>query len=555
MDKTKWIKILVIALLSVITLFIPFDAIGVTVNPVEQRVIAMFVLAALCWILEPFPVWATSILIIVAMIFTVSDKAPAALMLDNGGAKFENLLSYKALMATFADPTIMLFLGGFFLAAAATKYHLDLNLARVLLKPFGKNPKYVLLGLMMITALFSMFMSNTATAAMMLAILAPVLAIFDKEDKGRIAFALAIPIGANIGGMGTPIGTPPNAIVVKALAEMHAPISFGKWMVFGVPYMIIMILIAWFVLIKFFPITKKSMELKIESRFLKTPSAIIVYVTFASTVLLWMTGDLLGLNSNAIAMIPMAVFALTRVITKDDLNKMSWDVLWLVAGGFALGIGIQKTGLATHVLAAVPFGSWSAIVVMVGVSFIAVFMSTFMSNTASASLLAPIMAALGVSMGVGLDTLGGVQGLLVAVALSCSLAMSLPISTPPNALAYSTGFVQTKDMAKMGVTVGIVGIIILCGMLLVLGGAGYFKNEEAASQVATSAVTTEVVAKQKVVANPEAAVAASTVPVQTVEEKAVENKEPVKESAKAAAVAPAEVAPTPATVPAAAPAQ
>ncbi|NLG38819.1 MAG: SLC13/DASS family transporter, partial [Fibrobacter sp.] len=190
MDKTKWIKILVIALLSVITLFIPFDAIGVTVNPVEQRVIAMFVLAALCWILEPFPVWATSILIIVAMIFTVSDKAPAALMLDNGGAKFENLLSYKALMATFADPTIMLFLGGFFLAAAATKYHLDLNLARVLLKPFGKNPKYVLLGLMMITALFSMFMSNTATAAMMLAILAPVLAIFDKEDKGRIAFAL-----------------------------------------------------------------------------------------------------------------------------------------------------------------------------------------------------------------------------------------------------------------------------------------------------------------------------------------------------------------------------
>jgi sodium-dependent dicarboxylate transporter 2/3/5 len=548
MDKTKWIKIIIIALLSAITLFIPFDAIGVTVNPIEQRVIAMFVLAALCWILEPFPVWATSILIIVVMIFTISDKAPAALIFDDGGAKFGNLLSYKALMATFADPTIMLFLGGFFLAAAATKYHLDLNLARVLLKPFGKNPKFVLLGLMMITALFSMFMSNTATAAMMLAILAPVLALFDKEDKGRIAFALAIPIGANIGGMGTPIGTPPNAIVVKALAEMHAPISFGKWMAFGVPYMIIMILIAWVVLIKFFPITKKSMELKIESRFLKTPSAIIVYVTFASTVLLWMTGDLLGLNSNAIAMIPMAVFAITRVISKDDLNKMSWDVLWLVAGGFALGLGIQKTGLASHVLAAVPFGSWSAIVVMVGVSFIAIFMSTFMSNTASASLLAPIMAALGVSMGVGLDTLGGVQGLLVAVALSCSLAMSLPISTPPNALAYSTGFVQTKDMAKMGVSVGIVGIIIICGMLLVLGGAGYFKNEEAASQVATSAVTTEVVAKQEVVANPEAAVAASTVPVQTVEEKAVENKEPEKESAKAAAVAPAEVAP--ATAPA-----
>lgn len=474
MDKNKWIKILVIALASALTLFIPFDAFGVTVNAVEQRVIAMFVLAALGWILEPFPVWSTSILIIVLMIFTISDKAPAFLMMDDGGAKFGNLLSYKALMATFADPTIMLFLGGFFLAAAATKYQLDFNLARVLLKPFGKNPKYVLLGLMMITALFSMFMSNTATAAMMLAILAPVLALFDKEDKGRIAFALAIPIGANIGGMGTPIGTPPNAIAVKALAEMNIPISFGKWMSFGVPYMIVMILIAWFVLVKFFPISKKSMELKIENRFLKTPSAFIVYITFAVTVLLWMTGDLLGLNSNAIAMIPMAVFALTRVITKDDLNKMSWDVLWLVAGGFALGLGIQKTGLAEHVLSAVPFSSWSALVVMIGASLIAIFMSTFMSNTASASLLAPIMAALGVSMGAGLDTLGGVQGLLVAVALSCSLAMSLPISTPPNALAYSTGFVKTKDMAKMGVVVGIIGIIVACGLMVFLGSIGFF---------------------------------------------------------------------------------
>ena len=104
----------------------------------------------------------------------------------------------------------MLFLGGFFLAAAATKYRLDMNLAKVLLKPFGTNPKFVLLGLMSVTALFSMFMSNTATAAMMLAILTPVLALFTPEDKGRAAFALAIPIAANLGGIGTPIGTPPT---------------------------------------------------------------------------------------------------------------------------------------------------------------------------------------------------------------------------------------------------------------------------------------------------------------------------------------------------------
>ena len=186
---------------------------------------------------------------------------------------------------------------------------------------------------------------------------------------------------------------------------------------------------------------------------------------------------------------------------------MGWDVLWLVAGGFALGLGIQKTGLAEHLLAAIPFASWPAFAILIGASLIAIFMSTFMSNTATTSLLAPIMAALGISMGAGLDSFGGTQGLLIAVALGCSLAMSLPISTPPNALAYSTGFVKTKDMAKMGVTVGIVGIIILCGMLLVLGGAGYFDKRKVADVV--PAVKTEVIAKVEAPAAAAAPVAAT----------------------------------------------
>jgi len=469
MDKTKWIKIIIIALLSAITLFIPFDAIGVQVNPVEQRVIAMFVLAALCWILEPFPVWATSILIIVVMLFTISDKAPAALILDDSGAKFGNLLSYKALMATFADPTIMLFLGGFFLAAAATKYQLDFNLARVLLRPFGNNPKYVLLGLMMITALFSMFMSNTATAAMMLAILAPVLALFDKGDKGRIAFALAIPIGANIGGMGTPIGTPPNAIALKALADSGLNVSFGKWMAFGVPYVIILILISWFVLIKLFPIEKKTMELKVGDRFLKTPKAIIVYITFGLTVVLWVLGEgVHGMDSNTVAMIPMAVFALAQIITKDDLKGMSWDVLWLVAGGFALGLGLQATGLAKDLIGAISFDSLPVVALMIGSGFLCLLMANFMSHTATASLLIPIIAAVGTSLGTTLAPLGGLTALIVSVAFASSLGMSLPISTPPNALAHATGFVDTKGMAKVGIVIGVVGMLLTYVMMYLL---------------------------------------------------------------------------------------
>lgn len=507
MTKAKALKALIAILIAGACLFIPYDALGVALNAVEIRVIAIFVLAALFWILEPFPIWTTSMLVIVLMLLTVSDlslKFTLPDILGGGtlfsfqtdpatGEKFANLVNYKGIMATFADPIIMLFLGGFFLAAAATKYKLDMNLARFLLKPFGTNPKFVLLGLMAITALFSMFMSNTATAAMMLAILAPVLSLFDENDRGRAAFALAIPIAANVGGMGTPIGTPPNAIALKALGDMDATVSFGKWMAFGVPYVIILILISWALLLWMFPISKKKMELAVGGEFLKTPKAIVVYVTFAVTVLLWVLGkNVVGIDSNMVAMIPMAVFAITQVITKKDLNNMSWDVLWLVAGGFALGLGLQKTGLAEHLIGAIPFASWPALGLMVGAGVICLFMANFMSHTATASLLVPIIAVVGVNVGASLDSLGGVVALLVSVAFASSLGMSLPISTPPNALAHATGLVDTKGMAKTGVIIGVLGMVLTYAMMLILAHVGVFtpiKAEGTVHEVAPEKVS------------------------------------------------------------------
>lgn len=490
MTKVKAIKALIALLIAGACLFLPYESVGLALNAVEIRVIAIFVLAALFWILEPFPIWTTSMFVIVLMILTVSNlglelNLPAflggetvfSLQTDPAtGKDFQNLVSSKSLMATFADPIIMLFLGGFFLAAAATKYKLDMNLARFLLKPFGTNPKFVLLGLMAITALFSMFMSNTATAAMMLAILAPVLSLFDENDKGRAAFALAIPIAANVGGMGTPIGTPPNAIALKALGDMGASVSFGTWMAFGIPYVIVLILISWGLLLWMFPIEKKKMELNVGGEFLKTPKAIIVYITFAVTVLLWVLGKgIVGIDSNVVAMIPMAVFALTQVITKKDLNGMSWDVLWLVAGGFALGVGLQKTGLAEHLIGAIPFASWPALGLMVGAGVICLFMANFMSHTATASLLVPIIAVVGVNVGGSLDALGGVIALLVSVAFASSLGMSLPISTPPNALAHATGLVDTRGMAKTGVFIGVVGMVLTYAMMILLARVGVFE--------------------------------------------------------------------------------
>ena len=521
MTKAKLIKLIIASVLAIAALFVPYEALGFVgdhaLNTLEIRVIAIFVMAALFWILQPFPIWSTSMFVIVLMILTLSNSALIPFRVEG-----VEPLKFKAIMATFADPIIMLFLGGFFLASAACKYNMDKNLARVLLKPFGKDPKWVLLGLMIITAVFSMFMSNTATAAMMLAILGPVLKLFDANDRGKAAFALAIPLGANIGGMGTPIGTPPNAIALGALQSSGFNISFGQWMEFGVPYVIVMMVIAWILLLKLYPIKMKEMNLDIEGAegFDKSPRAIIVYITFAVCVLLWVTGkNVHGLNDNVIAMIPMAVFALTGVINKKDLNEMSWDVLWLVAGGFALGLGLQQTGLAKDLINAIPFNTWSPVVLMVGCGFICLFMANFMSHTSTATLLVPILCAVGIACQDNLVGLGGVTALLVSVAFASSLGMSLPISTPPNALAHATGYTDTNGMAKTGIVMGLSGLVLSWVMMIFLAKVNFFgtpapKAAEAAPAAPAAAEKVVEAPAAPAVADSAAAVAAdSTVAV------------------------------------------
>ncbi len=507
MTKAKFIKFIIASVLAIAALFLPYESLGFDaaspmgpLNPLEIRVIGVFVMAALFWILQPFPIWSTSVLVIVLMIVTMSDSSLTQFRVDG-----VTMISHKSIMATFANPIIMLFLGGFFLAAAATKYKMDLNLARVLLKPFGKNPKFVLLGLMLITAVFSMFMSNTATAAMMLAILAPVLKLFDEDDRGKAAFALAIPLGANIGGMGTPIGTPPNAIALGALNDAVArgdlvanPVTFGQWMAFGIPYVLILMVVAWLLLLKIYPIKMKEMVLNIEGagKFDTSPKAIIVYITFVVCVLLWVTGkNVHGINDNAIAMIPMAVFALTGVITKKDLNAMSWDVLWLVAGGFALGVGLNATGLAAHLIKTIPFASWSPLALMIGCGIICLFMANFMSHTSTATLLVPILCAVGIACQDNLVGLGGVTALLVSVAFASSLGMSLPISTPPNALAHATGYTDTNGMAKTGIVMGLLGLALSWVMMIFLAKVNFFGTPvpKAAEAVPAAPVVEKVV--------------------------------------------------------------
>ena len=443
---------------------------GMTI--IQKRTLAIFLFAILMWLFEAVPAWTTSVMVVVLLLFTTSNSS--LVFFENAAPEVLGAqTSYKSLLHCFADPIIMLFSGGFVLAIAASKTGLDLFLARVMLKPFGKKPSMVLLGFLLVTGVFSMFLSNTATAAMMLTFLGPVLKALPADGKGKTALALAIPIAANVGGMGTPIGTPPNAIALKYMEEIGISIGFGEWMAFMIPFTIVLLIIAWVMLLKLFPFKAKSIELNIEGELKKDWRSIVVYITFICTVLLWVLDKKTGVNANVVAMLPVGVCAIIGVLTKRDLEEISWSVLWMVAGGFALGVGLQETGLAKTIINAIPFGSWPAVVMVVGSGLICYAMANFISHTATASLLVPILAVVGASVAGNLAPLGGVSTLLVGVAIGSSLGMVLPISTPPNAIAAATGMIEQKDMVKTGLIMGIIGLVLGYAMLIVLGSTGF----------------------------------------------------------------------------------
>ena len=464
--SVKFCVLLPLVLIVTILLWaLPLDVFGIAgLTVVQQRMIAIFVFAALMWMFEIIPNWTTSLLVIVVMLLSVSDKGLAFFCKPEYGT----LVDYKSIMASFADPVVMLFLGGFVLAIIASKYGMDAAIAKVLLGIFGKKPKMVLLGFLIVIALFSMFMSNTATAAMMLAFLAPVLKSLPEDETGKVGLALAIPVSANLGGIGTPIGTPPNAIAIGALENAGYQISFVTWMTRMVPFVIIMIAIAWVLLQFFFPFKSERIELKIEvQERKKTWKDYVAWITFFVTILLWVTESLTGINSNVVALIPLAVYTATGVFDKSDIKEINWSVLWLVAGGFALGTGLNKTGLAATLINAIPFSTMNVVVVLIIAGLICYLLSNFISNSATAALLVPILVVVGTAMSdpaaannAQFVSLGGMNAMIPFIAICASIAMLLPISTPPNAIASSTGLVQTKDMSKVGIIIGAIGFVL-----------------------------------------------------------------------------------------------
>ncbi|MEW6015511.1 MAG: DASS family sodium-coupled anion symporter [Candidatus Zixiibacteriota bacterium] len=461
--KVNWklaLKVFIVLALAFGAGFLPIPGLSGT----ARICLMIFVGAAGFWITEAIPPFATAIMVIVLSVyFLAATYHPTGV--ESG------LLSYQVFLNPIASPVLVLFFGGFILEAAAVKHGFDLRLTKALIKPFGTNPRMVLLGVIVTTAVFSMFMSNTAATAMMFAAFTPLFRSFEDRGQFRKALILAVPFAANIGGMGTIIGTPPNAVAASVLGELGYPISFLKWMVVGVPIMMVLIFLLWFILLKAFKPRAEKFEILFPEPLAPTWDFLLVVITFFVTVFLWVTEALHHIPAGVVALLPVMIFTMFGIINREDLKKLEWDVLILVAGGMALGVAMKSSGLSDVLVGMISFQNFSPLILLLVIALVTIIVSNFMSHTSASNLLIPIVTSLTVMApqtgGSPITQLG-----TLGVAFAASLAMSLPISTPPNAIAFATREITTREMAKYGTMVSLFGVLVI---LLVLLGLWYLK--------------------------------------------------------------------------------
>lgn len=411
----------------------------------------IFVVAALLWVTEALPLFATALLVIGLEIILLANPGGWA------GFGFEQVTGpdFREILNPFADPILILFLGGFILARAAVKEGVDRALAASVLSVFGSKPAMVTLGLMLITAAFSMFMSNTATTAMMITLVSPLLLNIPAGNPFRKGLILCIPCAANIGGMGTPIGSPPNAVAIGFLRNAGQEVTFLQWMLIAVPLLLLLLLVAWLLINWLYKSSEKALKLKAESQPIKKRGWFVVMV-FVVTVLLWLTDQWHGLPTAVTALLPVIVFTATNVIDRKDYNSLEWHILALIAGGIALGLGMKLSGLDVALVQLIPGNSSFIFLLLI---LATVLLSVFMSNTAAANLIIP----LGISLAAVSSTSGSAQMTYfgLSIALASSVAMALPISTPPNAIAYAKGIIETKDFVKVGGVLSLIAILLI----------------------------------------------------------------------------------------------
>ena len=437
-------KTTICLLIALLVTFLP-NYIGL--NPAAQWTLFILIFAAGLWITEAMPAFAVA-LIVIALEIAILGRV--------NGVFATSDTDWEMFIRPWSSPLIWLFFGGFILAAAASKTRLDRWLVRNVLARFGTNPTSVLFGIMSMTFTFSMFMSNTAATVMMLAVISPVITNLEKDDPAIKAIMIGIPFAANLGGMGTIIGSPPNAIAAGALADIY-PINFAQWMLVGLPPAILLAAITWIYLLKRYPSKKQEIDLSkllddsYQSAILPLWKKLLVLFVFIITICLWLTTPLHGIPTSVISFIPITAFAAVGVIGVNDIRQLPWDVLLLLTGGLSLGVAVSKTGLAEWMVGGLQLSTSMVIFIAFIFSYFATIISNFMSNTAAANIIVPI----GLAVAIGFE-----PQVVIPIALGASAAMCMPISTPPNALAYASGKISIKDFISGGIIIGILAPLI-----------------------------------------------------------------------------------------------
>jgi solute carrier family 13 (sodium-dependent dicarboxylate transporter), member 2/3/5 len=439
----RLIKFLLSLLLAIVITFLIKEP---DFNDSQVYVLFLLFFSIGLWLTEAIPPFAVSLLIIAFLVFALGNpyfnSAP------------ENIEKY---VNTFSSRVIWLLLGGFFLATAMTKTKLDQVLFRFTLKISGSNPRNLLIGLMFTTMFASMLMSNTATTAMLVAAVTPLLMSLGKKSGIAKALLLGIAIASTTGGMGTIIGTPPNAIAVGALESNGMTIEFIEWMKYGLPLCIVITAICSFVLIRLYirdntPINLdflKQQKSEPTREFLRQRR--IVTGVIILTVGLWLTTSLHGISVAAICAVPLVILTLTRVLDGSDIRTLPWDTLLLVAGGLSLGLALENSGLMNFYANKLITLQVNNSVMLLVLGFFTMIVSNFMSNTAASTVMIPLGIAI-------LSAMKLEAALVIAFAASSSIL--LPVSSPTNAIVFSTGYLEQKDFRLSGLLVGILGPVL-----------------------------------------------------------------------------------------------
>jgi len=441
--KLPWVRVSVSLLLTGLLVL------GAMIGPFEDMggsariALALFALAAIFWMTEVVPLYVTSLIILALQIVVLVPELQAE------GIE----VGEEAFMAPFFSNVTLLFLGGLLLAQAGGKHRLDTWFATRLVGWAGGRPAHVLLAMMGASAFLSMWMSNTATTAMMLILAVALARQLPKDARGfRKALFLGVPFACNLGGLGTPIGTPPNAIAVSLLESRGEAIGFLSWMAISAPLLIVLLLLLWRLLLRAFP--PPDMVLAMPPGGEKLPSGWkprATLVVFAAAVLAWLTGPLHGLSSGNVALLAAVVLLATNILDSKDFRGISWDVLFLVGGGLALGVSIEVSGLAAWLTTHLALDTLGDVAILGGFIAAGAILTTFMSNTATANMLMPLALSLPVEH----------APLLAAIAMATSTSMALPVSTPPNAIAYYSGEVEIREMMRHGVVISAISAALI----------------------------------------------------------------------------------------------